>query len=166
MKRKRLSNRELNEAARHYDGPYRHYDLVKEICIAIAVVGALSVLLAIFFSSPDDRPSTIAQWSQQMPADFATTAVSELDGTSATATYGPPYNHAGDGQHVAFVYLQKWLGVSHPINTAVDYVSAPLASIPNDPALRTATAAYKAGPRKPRTTGPRTTTNGPPKATG
>ena len=165
MKRKRLSNGELNEAARHYDGPYKHYDLVKEICIAIAVVGALAVLLAIFFSSPDDRPSTIAQWSQQMPADFATTAVSELDGTSATATYGPPYNHNGDGQHVAFVYLQKWLGVSHPINTAVDYVYAPLASIPNDPALRTATAAYKAAPAKTQTTWTTDYTNALAKAT-
>jgi hypothetical protein len=107
--------------------------------------------LTIFFSSPDDRPSTIAQWSQQMPVDFVTTAVSELDGTSATATYGPPYNHNGDGQQIAFIHLQKWLGVSHPINTAQDFVLTPLASIPFDPALRKATAAYQAASAKTQT---------------
>jgi hypothetical protein len=83
-----------------------------------------------------------------MPVDFVTTAVSELDGTSATAGYGPPYNHNGDGQQIAFIHLQKWLGVSHPINTAQDFVLTPLASIPFDPALRKATAAYQAASAK------------------
>jgi hypothetical protein len=151
MKRRRLSNAELNEAARHYDGPYKPYDLIKELCVAIAVVASLALLFTIFFSSPDDRPSTIAQWSRQMPVDFVTTAVSELDGTSATAGYGPPYNHNGDGQQIAFIHLQKWLGVSHPINTAQDFVLTPLASIPFDPALRKATAAYQAASAKTQT---------------
>jgi len=144
MKRARLSNAQLNDAARHWDGPYKPYDLIRELVIAIAVVGALALLLTIFFSSPDERPSTIAQWSTQMPTDFLATAVSELDGTSGTATYGPPYNHNGDGQHAAFIHLQRWFGVSHPINTALDYVYAPLDSIPADPAITTAVAAYRA----------------------
>ena len=145
---KRLSNRELNAAARHYDGPYKPYDLIKELCVAIAVVASLVLLLTIFLSSPDDRPSTIAQWSRQMPVDFVTTAVSELDGSSGTAGYGPPYNNNGDGQQIAFIHLQKWLGVSHQINTAQDFVLTPLATIPFDPALRKATAAYEAAPAK------------------
>jgi hypothetical protein len=148
MKRRRLSNAELNEAARHYDGPYKPYDLIKELCVAIVVVASLALLLTIFLSSPDDRPSTIAQWSRQMPVDFVTTAVSELDGSSGAATYGPPYNHNGDGQQIAFIHLQKWLGVSHPINTAQDFVLTPLASIPFDPALRKATAGYQAASAK------------------
>jgi len=151
MKRRRLSNAELNEAARHYDGPYKPYDLIRELCVAIAVVGALALLLTIFLSSPDDRPSTIAQWSRQMPVDFVTTAVSELDGSSGTAGYGPPYNHNADGQQIAFIHLQKWLGVSHPIDTAQDFVLTPLASIPFDPALRKATAAYQAASAKTQT---------------
>jgi hypothetical protein len=151
MKRRRLSNAELNEAARHYDGPYKPYDLIRELCVAIAVVGALALLLTIFLSSPDDRPSTIAQWSRQMPVDFVTTAVSELDGSSGTAGYGPPYNHNSDGQQIAFIHLQKWLGVSHPINTAQDFVLTPLATIPFDPALRKATAAYQAASAKTQT---------------
>ena len=151
MKRRRLSNAELNEAARHYDGPYKPYDLIKELCVAIAVVAALVLLLTIFLSSPDDRPSTIAQWSRQMPVDFVTTAVSELDGSSGTAGYGPPYNHNSDGQQIAFIHLQKWLGVSHPIDTAQDFVLTPLATIPFDPALRKATAAYQAASAKTQT---------------
>ena len=97
---------------------------------------ALALLLTILFSSPDDPSSTVKSWSRSDPVDFVTTAVSELDGTSGTATYGPPYNHASSGQHIAFVYLQKWLGVGHPINTANDYVLLPLAAIPGQPALR------------------------------
>jgi hypothetical protein len=146
MSRLRLANRELDGAARHYDGPYRPYDLLKEVCVATGIVIALAVALTVVFSSPDDPPSTVATWSRQMPVDFVTTAVSELDGTSDTATYGPPYNHASDGQHIAFVYLAKWLGVSHPINTAQEFVIAPLRSIPGDPPLRHALAAYNAAP--------------------
>ena len=57
---------------------------------------ALALVLTILFSSPDDPPSTIKQWSRTDPVDFVTTAVSELDGSSGTATYGPPYNHASE----------------------------------------------------------------------
>jgi hypothetical protein len=134
-----------------WKGPYASYDLVKELCVALAAVTLLAVVLSILFSSPDDKPSTIAQWSRAMPADFTTTAVSELDGTSGTAEYGPPYNHASDGQHAAFIYLQKWLGVSHPIDTAQDFVIEPLRSIPDDRALKSAISVYESAPVKQRT---------------
>ena len=49
-------------------------------------------------------------------------------------------------QHFLFLHPQRWLGVSHPINTADDYVVKPLKTIPNDPALRSALAEYKAAP--------------------
>jgi hypothetical protein len=133
---------------REWKGPYAHYDLVKELCIALVVVTLLTVVLTILFSSPDDKPSTIAQWSTAMPADFASTAVSELDGKSGTAEYGPPYNNAAEGQHAAFLKPQEWLGVSHPINTAGAYVFEPLQSIPNDPAVKSAVATYKTAPAK------------------
>jgi len=163
---RRLSNRELNaQAARPWRGPYKPYDLLKELCIAIAVVATLTLALTILFSSPDEKPSTIAQWSRQMPNDFLTTAVAELDGSSDTATYGPPYNHNGDGQHLAFIHLQQWLGVSHPINTAQDFVFAPLASVPNDPALQSAIAAYQAAPAKTQAAWTNAYTTGLTKAT-
>jgi hypothetical protein len=131
-----------------WTGTYAPYDLVKELCIAVGVIALLAILLTVLFSSPDDRPSTIAQWSRQQPVNFLAAAAKELDGTSPTATYGPPYNHNGEGQHAAFIHLQKWLGVSHPINTANDFVIDPLRTIPNDPTLQSAIAQYQAAPEK------------------
>ena len=144
----RERRRREDDAARVWSGGYRPYDLIKEASIAIGVVVALAVVLAILFSSPDDPPSTIQTWSHTDPVDFVTTAVSELDGSSGTAGYGPPYNHNSDGQHIAFLYPQKWLGVSHPIDTASDYVIAPLRAIPGQPGLQAAISAYQAAPSK------------------
>jgi hypothetical protein len=132
-----------------WKGRYAPYDLVKELCIAVGVITLLAVLLTVLLSSPDDKPSTIGQWSHELPADFATTAAKELAGTSDTAEYGPPYNHeSGSVQHFLFLHPQRWLGVSHPINTADDYVIKPLETIANDPALASALATYKAAPEK------------------
>ena len=137
-----------HDDTRPWTGGYAPYDLVKELLIALGVVMLLAIILTVLFSSPDDRPSTIAQWSRQTPVDFVTTATGELDGSSGTAGYGPPYNHNGQGQHIAFIELQKWLGVSHPINTANDFVIDPLKTIPANPALQSAIAAYQAAPAK------------------
>ncbi|HEY2142004.1 MAG TPA: hypothetical protein VGG98_08090 [Solirubrobacteraceae bacterium] len=117
--------------------------MVEELRVALGVVTLIVVLLAVLFSSPDQRPSTIARWSRQQPVDFLATAVAELGGTSGTAEYGPPYNHNGEGQHAAFLRPQKWLGVSHPIDTAEDYVIGPLRMITGDPALRREIAEYE-----------------------
>jgi hypothetical protein len=133
---------------REWKGPYAPYDLVKELCVALGAITLLAVVLTVLLSSPDEKPSTIAQWSTAKPADFESTAVSELDGTSGTAGYGPPYNHAAEGQHAAFLKPQEWLGVSHPINTADAYVFEPLQSVPNDPAVKSAIATYRAAPAK------------------
>jgi hypothetical protein len=138
-----------DKPTRPWKGRYAPYDLVKELCIAVGVITLLAVLLTILLSSPDDKPSTIAQWSHELPADFATTAATELAEKSGTAEYGPPYNHnSGSVQHFLLLHPQRWLGVSHPINTADDYVIKPLETIPNDPALRSALAEYKAAPEK------------------
>jgi hypothetical protein len=132
-----------------WKGSYAHYDLVKELCIALGAMTLLAVVLTILFSSPDEKPSTIAQWSRSMPADFLTTATSELDGTSGTAEYGPPYNNGtGSVQHAAFLKPQEWLGVSHPIDSAKAYVIEPLDTIPNDPGVQRAIATYNAAPAK------------------
>jgi hypothetical protein len=137
-----------DDAARKWDGAYRRYDLVKEVCIAIGVVFALALVLTVLFSSPDEKPSTVAQWSRSMPADFVTTAATELDGSSGTGGYGPPYNNASDGQHMAFLYPQKWLGVKQPVDTVRDFVIAPLRSVPGQPQLQAAIDTYLAAPAK------------------
>jgi hypothetical protein len=139
----REARRREDESYREWKGAYRPYDILREATIALGVVLALAVVLTILFSSPDDKPSTIKQWSRTDPVDFVTTATTELDGSSGTGGYGPPYNHASDGQHIAFIYLAKWLGVSHPINTAQDFVLAPLGSIYGQPALQSALRTYQ-----------------------
>jgi hypothetical protein len=131
-----------------WTGAYSPYDLVKELAIALGAIVLLAVLLTILFSSPDEKPSTIAQWSRQLPVNFLDTATKELAGSSPTAEYGPPYNHNGEGQHAWFLRPQKWLGVSHPVNTADDYVLNPLGTVAGQPALSGAIAQYKAAGEK------------------
>jgi hypothetical protein len=144
----RAGRREEDESYREWAGAYRPYDIVREATIALLVVLLLVVGLTILFSSPDDPPSTIRSWSRADPVDFVTTASTELDGTSGTGSYGPPYNHNSDGQHIGFIHLAKWFGVSHPINSAQDFVLAPLRSLTGQPALQQAISTYQAAPAK------------------
>jgi hypothetical protein len=147
----RESRRAEDESYREWKGAYRPYDILREATIALGVVLALAVVLSVLFSSPDDPPSTVKQWSRSDPVDFITTATTELDGSSTTGSYGPPYNHSSTGQHIAFINPAKWLGVSHPINTAQDFVLAPLRSITGQPRLQAAVSTYQAAPVKART---------------
>jgi hypothetical protein len=82
--------------------------------IAVAAVTVLVLLLSALFSSPDVKPVTIQGWARAAPKDFLTTALSELDGTSGVATYGPPYdNIAGAGQNVIGHFsLERLVGAS------------------------------------------------------
>ncbi|MGD0311963.1 MAG: hypothetical protein ABSC90_05840 [Acidimicrobiales bacterium] len=126
-----------------WHGKYVPYDLVKEFLVALTVVVLLVVALAVVFSSPDEKPVTVKSWSTSNPMDFAQTAITELDGTSATATYGPPYNAtAGSSQSIGFFSPEKWFGVHHPIDTANDYVIAPLQTLPDVPSVHAALTDY------------------------
>ena len=126
-----------------WTGPKRPYDLAKEFVIALIVVGLIAAIAALVLSSPDDKAITLQQWGRQDPADFVTTAVTELDGTSTSASYGPPYNHAGAGQQIFFLHLQNWAGVRLPVDPAVDFVLAPLSTVTGNPALTAALAIYR-----------------------
>jgi hypothetical protein len=126
-----------------WHGRYLPYDLVKEFLVALMVVVILVVGFSVIFSSPDERPVTVKSWSTSDPVDFAQTAITELDGTSPTATYGPPYNGTpGASQSIGPFSPEQWLGVHHPIDTANDYVLAPLRSLPGQPGLDAAITAY------------------------
>ncbi len=113
--------------ARTWGGKNRHYDIFKEGAIALAVTAILVVALSALFSSPDDPPLTFKGWAQSAPENFYATAVQQLAGTSGTATYGPPYNE-GDGISVGPLTLQKWGGVTHPVDSVNDLVITPLSS--------------------------------------
>ena len=125
-------------------GPTRRYDILKEGTIATVVILVLTVGLASLLSSPNVPPATVRSWVQVVPADFLATAATELDGTSLTATYGPPYNSNGTPQSELFAPA-NWAGVRQPIDAAQTFVLGPLSSAaPTDPKLAAALATYKA----------------------
>ncbi len=125
--------------------PTRPYDLVKEFVIALGVMTLLTAILAAIFSSPDEKPITMARWAQADPNDVVATATGELAGTTTSATYGAPYNHASDGQNVLGIPLQKLGGVRIPENSQ-DLVLQPLGGITGVPALSQALDTWKAAP--------------------
>jgi hypothetical protein len=130
-----------------WQGAYVPYDILKEALVALLVVGVLIAGLAIIFSSPDEHPVTLKSWTANDPVDFAQTAITELDGTSAVATYGPPYNATpGSSQSIGFFSPEKWFGVRHPVNTAQDFVIDPLRTLPNRPALTAVLNRYTSAP--------------------
>jgi hypothetical protein len=129
----------LSEASRRPDsaewrGPKRPYDLVKEFVIALVVIVLLVAGMAVLFSSPDDHPLTIQSWANNTTSangnfagqDFLATAMTELDGSSPTASYGPPYNPGPAAQKIFFLSPESWFGVRSPIDTANNYVLTPL----------------------------------------
>ncbi|HLM95936.1 MAG TPA: cytochrome b N-terminal domain-containing protein [Acidimicrobiales bacterium] len=130
--------------AAEWRGPKRRYDIVKEASVATLVALILVVALASLLSSPDVPPVTVASWAQVAPADFVATAASELAGTSETATYGPPYNHAsGSVQRILFS-PQTIVGVRQPIDAAQTFVLSPLARVaPTNPTLAAALDRYQ-----------------------
>ena len=138
----RLAAAKADRAA--WRGPTRRYDILKEGTIATVVILVLTIGLAALLSSPDDPPVTVRSWTQVAPADFLATAASELNGTSLTATYGPPYNTNGTPQSLWFAPANI-AGVRQPIDPAKTFVLDPLAkTAPTDPALAAALATYNA----------------------
>jgi hypothetical protein len=120
--------------------PTRPYDLVKEFVIALVVVGLLTGALAAALSSPDRKAISLSSWANAAPDDVVATATAELAGTSTSASYGPPYNHADVGQKLLGLSTQKWGGYTTPIDSANDLVINPLRTMSNEPKL---TAALK-----------------------
>jgi hypothetical protein len=102
------------------------YDLVKELVLALAGVGILTLVAAAIFSSPDVPPVTITAWAQGDPVDFVTTATNELAGTTTSAGYGNPYNTNGSGQSWGPIAPSKWFGTRIPVDSANAFVIQPL----------------------------------------
>ncbi|HUA30123.1 MAG TPA: cytochrome b N-terminal domain-containing protein [Streptosporangiaceae bacterium] len=126
-------------------GPTRRYDILKEGTIASAIILALTFVLAGVLSSPDVPPVTIATWARVAPADFLGTAASELDGTSETATYGPPYNNQTGSVQKLLFSPGTWPGITQPVNAAQDFVISPLTVLGRtDPGAAASLATYKA----------------------
>ncbi len=128
-------------ARRPWSGAVRDYDLFKELTVGVIVVGVLILGLAAIAGSPDERSVTLKNWAVAAPADFVATATTELGRTSKLATYGPPYSTtAGTTQTFGAFDLQSFSGRRIPIDTAVAFVTQPLAT---QPAAATPLAAWK-----------------------
>jgi hypothetical protein len=123
--------------------PTRGYDLVKEFVIALVVVGLLTVALAAIFSSPDEKAISLADWAHAAPNDVVATAAGELAGTTTSAGYGAPYNTNGAGQQIGPLALQRWAGVTIPVDPAQDLVLTPLSQTTNDPTLAAALTTWQ-----------------------
>ena len=131
-----------------WSGRKRPYDLIKEGVAALLVITILVVIMASFFGSPDEKQVTFKQWATAAPADFSATTVTELDGSSGTGGYGPPYNHASDGVNLGILHLAKLAGVTHPIDTVNDFVITPLSVYSNSAAVASALSQWKASDSK------------------
>ena len=140
--RQRRADRAADRAA--WRGPTKRYDILKEGTIATVIALALTFALAGLLSSPDVPPVTVASWAKIAPADFLATAASELNGTSLTGSYGPPYNTNGTPQSEWFAPA-SWAGVRQPIDAAQDFVITPLTQAAAlNPAVKAALAVYNA----------------------
>ena len=145
--RQRLRALRAKDAA-PWRGPTRRYDILKEGTIAGVIILALTLGLSFLLSSPDVPSVTVQNWARVAPADFLATSATELNGTSGSATYGPPYNHGtGSVQKLLFSPAQL-VGVRQPLYPAQDFVLHPLSTISStNPALAAALATYRAAPR-------------------
>jgi len=143
--RNRSRRRKLAAAdAADWTGPTRRYDIAKEGAIATTIVLVLVFALAGLLSSPDEPPVTVATWARAAPADFLAAAASELNGTSETATYGPPYNNQNGSVQQVGPRLQTMFGVTLPVHPAQAFVLSPLEKIaPTDAQLAPALHAYE-----------------------
>ena len=67
------------------------------------IIVVLTFALASLLSSPDVPSVTVQSWARIAPADFLATSATQLNGTSGSATYGPPYNNGtGSVQKLLF----------------------------------------------------------------
>ncbi len=127
-----------------WKGPRRHFDLIKEVSLLTVLVLIVIIALAALVGGPESAAVTFKEWATSQPGDFYTTAVTELDGSSGTATYGVPYQANTDAaQKYGPLCPACWWGMTYPINTAKDFVINPLLSISGNPALSTAVAQYQ-----------------------
>jgi len=128
-----------------WTGGYRPYDIAKELTVCILAVLVITIGLAVIFGSPDEKSVTIQSWSNANQVDFAQTAITELDGSSASATYGAPYNNVADtGQKIGPLALESWAGVTHPVDPPKDFVLGPLSTVTGAPGVQAALARYNA----------------------
>ena len=159
-----MATRTKRHPLRTWRGPERPYDLITEGTIAVIVVAVLCILAASLWGSPDGgltypggpkspagQAFSAKYWDTNDPSDLAQTAVQELAGGTTTAGYGPPFNQTtGASQEIIGIkpaeIAKAIFGLTLPINTANDFVLAPVSQLaaPSSPAVAAAVSLYKA----------------------
>jgi hypothetical protein len=102
---------------------YASADFVKHLLSTTVIVAILTMALSAIFHEPVRPAIKINQYANQHPLEFVRVAMGDLDGKGEIADYGPPYNH-GTGMVQDFV--QKWIGILHPVYPREDFVLKPL----------------------------------------
>lgn len=110
--------------------PMKSYDLVKEGLIVLGIVGAIIVVLAVIFGSPDYPTVTIRAAAINEPLTYLETSANFLAGRSDLDGYGPPYTKDYENaQKILGIAPANVTGVTIPINPAKDFVLTPLSRL-------------------------------------
>ena len=118
------------------------------LVVGVVVVGGASA----GFSAAESLAVPLRYWYRKSPADLEATATGELAGTTISAGYGAPYNNAAEGLKLGPLPIQKWAGVTIPVNPAVDFVADPL-KFSKDPTVPAALAQWNGAVADTQTTG-------------
>lgn len=147
-----MSDRRVELETAPWGGRTRRYDLIKEGVVAVLIITIVVAALSTLFGSPDVKQITFKQWAVAAPADFYSTTVHELAGTSGTAGYGAPYNTASEGVNLGPLHLAKIMGVTHPVDPVNDFVITPLTTVANTTPVVDALKQWQASDRKTQST--------------
>jgi hypothetical protein len=108
--------------------PMKPYDLLAEGLIVLVVVGAVVVVLAAVFSSPDYPTVRGEDVANRQPIAFVQTSANILAGNSSIQDYGPPYtSDTGNAQSLFGIAPANWFGVRNRIDPSEDFILKPLA---------------------------------------
>lgn len=126
------------------------FDLLKEGTISILIAGVLIVGVAAIWGAPYRPAITNQEIANTSPILIEQTALGDLDGTGAIASYGPPYNNGTQGtQSIGFIHPETLWGTPYRINTAKADVLTPLSMLANashDSKLQSALITYQTAP--------------------
>ena len=103
------------------------------------------------------RPSRSRSWANRRPTDFVATALTELDGTSGTASTAPPYNTRRRGQKIGPLSLQNSSACATASTPAQQFVLTPLSQSGSSSAVLAAVRTYDAATATSSSSGRRRT---------
>lgn len=111
--------------------PQKDFDLIKEGTVSLIIVVILIVVVSLVWQAPYSPAITNQQIARSNPILMEQTALNDLDGQSAMATYGPPYNHGWKGnitaaQAIGVLNPEAWWGTPYQVIPYLADVMTPL----------------------------------------